>query len=452
MEQFRPIIFKKGLTLNSYMYMRTHYINQLSQLEDNTEVEISGWLHEVRVFKKIVFAVIRDKTGFVQVTAKRGVVPDEVVDLLDQPKETVLRIKGRLAVGKGAKAGFEIIPSEVEVLGKVYGKVPFDVSDPEKVPDLDFRLDNRHVDLRRPEIQSIFRVRATVQQAFREYLIGEGFDEIVPTVIVSAATEGGTDLFPIVYFDKEAFLAQSPQLYKQLAVIGGMDKVFMQVPVFRAEPHNTTTHLNEIYQMDVEIGFADDDHAMDVLEKTFLYILRKVRENHKEDFDRLGVPLPEVPDKIPRYTYSQLVDLLREHGENIEWGDDFTKAQEKKIYELLKEDLYFITKWPTDVRAFYSHPEPDNPGICRAFDLIYKGLEISSGAQRIHDPELLTSEIQRRGMNPENFEFYIRSFKAGAPPHAGWSLGAERITMQLLNLPNIRETVLFPRDQERVFP
>ncbi len=432
--------------------MRTHYVKDVFNLSDGEEVEVAGWLHEVRVFKKIVFAVLRDRTGKVQITAKRGVVPDEVVDLLDQPKETVVRIRGKMAVGKGAKAGVEIIPDSVEILGKVYGKVPFDVSDPEKVPDLDFRLDNRHVDLRRPEIQAIFRVRATVQQAFRESLIKQGFEEIVPTVIVSAATEGGTDLFPIVYFDKEAFLAQSPQLYKQLSVVGGLDRVFMQIPVFRAEPHNTTTHLNEIYQMDAEIGFADDEFAMDVLERTFLDILRAVRDHNKAEFEILGVPLPEVPDKIPRHTYSELVELLQKNGENIEWGEDFSKPQEKRIYELLGEDLYFITKWPTDVRAFYSHPEPDNPGVCRAFDLIYKGLEISSGAQRIHDPELLTSELKRRGMNPENFEFYIRAFRAGAPPHAGWSLGVERITMQLLNLPNIRETVLFPRDRERVFP
>ncbi len=431
--------------------MRSHYISDAVKLEEGAEVTVAGWLHEIRDIKKIVFAVLRDRSGMMQITAKRGAVADEIVDLLIQPKETVVSVTGKIVKGKGAKAGVELIPSKVEVLGKVYGKVPFDVADKEKIPELDVRLDNRHIDLRRPEIQAIFRVRGTVQQAFREYLLGKGFEEIVPTAIVGAATEGGAELFPIVYFEKEAFLAQSPQLYKQMAVMGGMDKIFMQCLVYRAEPHATTAHLNEAYQMDIEMGFADDNDVMDVEEAVLIHILKSVAEKRKPELEMLK-SVVNVPTTVPRFTYSQLIEKLQANGEKIEWGDDFSRAHEKLMGELIGSEAYFITKWPTKLRAFYSMPSKENVEICNAFDLIYRGLEISSGAQRIHDPELLAQQIRNRGLDPENFEFYIRAFKSGAPPHAGWSIGAERITMKICSLDNIRETTLFPRDRMRLSP
>jgi len=431
--------------------MRTHYIADAAKLDDGAEVTVAGWLHEVRDIKKICFVVLRDKTGKIQVTAKNGITSPESLENLRQPKETVVSVSGKIARGKGANAGIELLADKVEVLGRVYGKVPFDITEKDKIPSLDVRLDNRHIDLRRDEIQAIFRVRGTVQQAFREYLLENGFEEIVPTAIVGAATEGGAELFPIVYFEKEAFLAQSPQLYKQMAVVGGMDKIFMQCLVYRAEPHSTTTHLNEAYQMDIEMGFANDDDVMDVEEAVLIHILRAVAERRKHELEVLNSHVT-VPDKVPRYTYSKIIEMLQADGEKIEWGDDFTRAHEEKIGKLVGQEAYFITKWPTKVRAFYSMPSPDNPEICNSFDLIYRGLEISSGAQRIHDPELLTQQIRARGMNPENFEFYIRAFRSGAPPHAGWSIGAERITMKICNLNNIREATLYPRDRMRLTP
>ncbi|MEM0438046.1 MAG: aspartate--tRNA(Asn) ligase [Candidatus Micrarchaeia archaeon] len=431
--------------------MRTHYISDAVALPDGTEVTLAGWLHEVRDIRKICFSVLRDRSGKIQITAKAGTLPEDQMEILRSPKETVVSVTGKIAKGKGANAGVELYPTKVELLGKVYGKVPFDIADKEKLPDIDVRLDHRYVDLRREEVQAIFRIRATVQQAFREPLIQMGFDEIVPTAIVGAATEGGAELFPIVYFDKEAFLAQSPQLYKQLAVIGGMDRVFMQGPVFRAEPHSTTTHLNEVYQMDIEMGFANDDDVMDIEEHVLKHILRSVAGKRSAELKLLNASVT-VPDKIPRFTYTELVDKLRARGENIEWGEDFTRAHEKMIGEIVGAEAYFITKWPTKIRAFYSMPSKDNPEVCNAFDLIYRGLEISSGAQRIHDPELLAQQIRGRGMDPLNFEFYIKAFRAGAPPHAGWSIGAERLTMKICCLDNIREAALFPRDRTRIHP
>ena len=277
-----------------------------------------------------------------------------------------------------------------------------------------------------------------------------GFQEIHPTHIVAAASEGGTEVFPVQYFEQQAFLAQSPQLYKQLAVVGGIDKVMITSPVWRAEKHHTTTHLNEVIQMDVEMGFADDADGMDTLSEVTLSILKRVAEC-KEELDLLKTEI-NVPTEIKRYTYTEIIDKMNSEGEKIEWGEDFSKEQEKKIYGFLEEELFIIHDWPTMSRAFYSMPREDNPKVCKAYDLLYKGLEISSGAQRTHTPELLEEQLKMRDLDPQNFKFYVDAFRVGAPPHAGWSIGLERITMQATGMPNIRECMMFPRDRTRVHP
>jgi aspartyl-tRNA synthetase len=335
-------------------------------------------------------------------------------------------------------------------LNPITAMVPFEVTG--KVPaDIDVRLDNRYIDLRRIETNAVFQIQHEILRSFREKLLDLGFQEIRPPCIVAAATEGGTEVFRLQYFEKEAYLVQSPQLYKQLAVIGGMDRVFMTVPVFRAEKHNTTTHLNEVLQMDIEMGFADHNDAMDVLESVMLNIISNVKKNCSEPLKILGVEL-NVPEKIQRYTYDDCVGRLQNAGVAMEWGADFTKEQEKKLVELIPEELFFITEWPTQVRAFYSMPKEGRPEVCNAFDLMYRGLEIASGAQRIHKADMLAEALKSRGLKPEDFEFYIRAFRLGAPPHAGWSIGLERITMKLAGVGNIREACLFPRDRTRLTP
>ena len=241
---------------------------------------------------------------------------------------------------------------------------------------------------------------------------------------------------------------QSPQLYKQLAVIGGFDRVTMMLPVFRAEKHNTTSHLNEITQMDIEMGFVDHHGAMDILEKTVIHMLKRSRE-------KVGNLLEKeitVPKKAARYTYTELVDRLNKAGMKMEFGEDFTKEADKKLQEVLGDELYFIHDWPTNIRAFYSMPHEDNDELCNAFDLVYRGLEISSGAQRIHLPALLEKQLKKRGLDVHEFEFYINAFRMGAPPHAGWSIGLERMTMKVCDVANIRECMLFPRDRTRLSP
>lgn len=430
--------------------LRSHYISELSAAMNGHEVTLAGWVHEVRDVGKIKFLQLRDRSGIVQITAKKGAVPEEVMGAMSLVKESVVQVRGKVKAEPQARKGFEIVPLEVRDLNPVSAVIPFEVTG--KVPaEIDVRLDNRYIDLRRLETSAIFSIQSEVMRAFREKLTELEFQEIRPPCIAAAATEGGTEVFRIEYFEKRAFLVQSPQLYKQLAVIGGMDRVFMTVPVFRAEKHNTTTHLNEVLQMDAEMGFGDHNDAMDVLEKTTLHILSRVKESCGEALKTLGVEL-NVPAKIPRYTYLDCVERLKNAGVAMEWGHDFTKEQERKLVELVPEELFFVTEWPTKVRAFYSMPVEGKPEICNAYDLMYRGLEIASGAQRIHKPELLVEALKSRGLNPEDFEFYIRAFRLGAPPHAGWSIGLERLTMKLAGRENIREACLFPRDRHRLTP
>jgi len=307
------------------------------------------------------------------------------------------------------------------------------------------------VDLRRLETQSVFRIRSQAQKAFREKVLELGFQEINTPSLLESASEGGTDLFEVKYFERRALLAQSPQLYKQLAVLGGMTKVFMTVPVFRAEKHNTTVHLNESTQMDIESAFIDDGQAMDYLETVFLHILKSVKENCSSELKLLGSEF-HIPSKIPRFTYTEILEKLEQKGFVVEWGQDIPKEADSQLEHILGAEAFFTTRWPTMARAFYAMPVEEKPLECKGFDLVFKGLEIASGAQRIHDPDLLVKQLKARNLKPEEFEWYVDAFRYGPVPHAGWSIGSERLCMKLSNRQNIRECALFPRDRNRLTP
>lgn len=429
---------------------RTHYIRDARAVREGN-VRIAGWVHDVRDLGKLKFVLVRDITGIMQVTMKKGVVDEALLEAAKVNKEDVVSFEGQVKDNKIAPEGVEMVPVAFEHLNRVERKLPVDPTG--VVPsELDTRLDNRFLDLRRKEVSLIFRVKAIAAGAFREKLSEMGFIEIHTSAITGAATEGGADVFELQYFENKAYLVQSPQLYKQLAVIGGFDRVMMSVPVFRAEKHNTTAHLNEITQMDIEMGFADHNDAMDVLEKVTLHMLAKVKKEAGHEFAALKWPEIVVPDKVPRYRYSELVEKLNANGFGMKHGWDFTKEAEKKLHELLGDELYFIYDWPTEVRAFYSMPDEKNPAVCHAYDLMYRGLEISSGAKRIHLPALLEEQLKKRGLNPADFEFYINAFRMGAPPHAGGSIGLERLVMKMCGQENIRECMLFPRDRTRLLP
>ncbi|MFH1221901.1 MAG: aspartate--tRNA(Asn) ligase [Candidatus Micrarchaeota archaeon] len=427
---------------------RTHCIADAKK--EKGTVTVAGWVHDSRDLGKLKFVQLRDKSGVLQVLIKKGIAPDELLAAAFN-KEDVFSFTGTLQANKIAPDGVELAAVGFQQLNKVELKLPVDPTG--RVPsDLDVRLDHRYLDMRKKDISLIFNIKSTAATAFRSRLVGHhGFAEIHPSALTGAATEGGADVFQVEYFENKAFLVQSPQLYKQLAVIGGFDKVMITMPVFRAEKHNTTTHLNEITQMDIEMGFADHKDVMALLEDVTLHMLSEVQRVHGEELKATFGELT-VPKKVPQYTYKQLVDKLNSEKFEMKFGDDFSKEAEKKLFELLGEELYFIYDWPTAVRAFYSMPSAEDENICHAFDLMYRGLEISSGAQRIHQPAVIEAQLKKRGLNPADFEFYIKAFRMGAPPHAGWSIGLERLVMKMCNQSNIREAMLFPRDRVRLHP
>lgn len=428
---------------------RTHYTNELEK-NVGKEVVVSGWVHDVRLLGKINFILLRDREGITQITIIQEKVSKDIIELVKKlHQEDVLTIKGKIQKSKSKDYPVELIPDKIELVNKSEVPLPMDPREVTKA-NMDTRIDWRVLDFRTPESKAIFKIQNEIIRAFREFFIQRKYIEMQPPVIIGSASEGGAELFQIPYFEKKAYLAQSPQLYKQMGAIS-FEKVFAIMPIFRAEKFDTPTHLNEIRQMDMEQAFIDDEEAMDILEECFLYVLSEVKKNRKEELRILDVKLEIPKSPLKRLTYEEVIKILQKNGENIKFGDDFTKGQENKMSKLIG-DAFFIKHWPTEIKAFYAMPDEKNPKICHAYDLIYNGLEICSGTQRIHIPELLSKQIKSKGLDPKDFKFYIDAFRYGAPHHSGWSIGLERFTMQITGKTNIREVTMFPRDRNRITP
>jgi len=414
-------------------------------------MQINGWVEEIRNLGGIKFIKLHTTSGDVQVTLPKKKVSKEVFDLVDKiTRQSAISVTGDIQNNKEAPGGKELIPKEIEIISLAETPLPLEPS--EKTPaELDTRLDWRFLDLRTERSLSIFKIQNEILRAFREFLTKEGFFEAQPPCIIASASEGGADLFKIPYFEKEAYLAQSPQLYKQMCAIS-LGKAFMITPVWRAEKFNKPTHLNEIRQMDIEMSFVkSEENAMQVLENVFVHILKSVQKNCEKELKYLKreLKIPKLP--LKRVTYTEAVEGLKKIGEEMKWGNDFSKLQEEKLFKIFG-DVFFIKDWPSQIKAFYTMPDEKDPKICHAFDLIYNGLEIASGTQRIHIPDLLIKRIKESGLNPDDFKYYINCFRYGAPPHAGWSIGLERITMKVTGMDNIRECCMFPRDRNRLTP
>ncbi|MBI5223042.1 aspartate--tRNA(Asn) ligase [Candidatus Micrarchaeota archaeon] len=444
MDRFETVLEKihDGKKLRDSTSHKQMKIKRVNETQLDKEIVISGWVYSIRDIGELTFITLKDNSGKIQVKLTKK--PAQKIE-----KESAIWLKGRVKKEPRAPGGLEIEASEIKILGKTYEVPPF-YSGVKEEPGINVRLDNRALDLRRDKTHAIFKIRATLQGTFREALMALEFIEINPSTIVGSATEGGAQLFKIDYFDKPAFLAQSPQFYKQLAVIGGLERVFITTPVFRAEKHEGPFHINEILQMDIEMAFATDEDAIAILSSVFSYMLNQTKESCADEFKTLGIEF-EVP-QIKTIRYEDAVTLLGANGEKIKFGEDLSKEHEAKLCELTKTQAVILRDYPTAVRAFYSMPYQDNPKVCKSYDLIYKGMEICSGAQRIHIPELLEKQIAARDMDPKAFRSYIDAFKYGAPPHAGWSIGLDRLTMAVCGLNNIREAVMFPRDKQRVKP
>jgi len=421
------------------------YANQVKENEGK-RILLKGWVHDFRLIGKINFIVLRDCTGLAQIVVKNENFK-EILKNLHQ--EDVIEIEGIVKKSKSEKFEYEIEAEKISIINKAEPQLPLDPREVTKT-NLETRLDWRFMYFRTQEGRAIFRIQTEIIKSFREYFLKKGFIEMQPPIIIASASEGGAELFELPYFEKKAYLAQSPQLYKQMGAIS-FEKVFMIVPVFRAEKFDQPTHLNEIRQMDVEIGFAEDEDAIKELEGAFVYILKNVKENCKEELEILNQNLNVHSLPLRRVKYEEAIDALKKAGEKIEYGDDFSKLQEKKLGEIFGE-AFILKDWPEELKPFYAMPREDNPKIVKAFDLIYKGLEISSGAQRIHLPDLLEKRIKDKGLDPKDFEYYINAFRYGAPPHAGWSIGLERLTMKICGKDNIQEVTMFPRTRSRIYP
>lgn len=421
---------------------------QAQSEKDGKEVVLAGWIHEIRVLGKLSFAKLRDREGDIQVVFFPSKF-EKYNDLKKITRESVVSIKGKIQKSKLKAGGNEVIASSLDVISLAETPLPIEFMGKGIETDLSKRLDYRHLDIRNRKIRAIFEVQAEICRAFREFFNNKGFTEIWPPSIISAAAEGGTELFPAKYFDRSVYLAQSPQLYKQMLAISDLEKVFSIMPIWRAEPHDTHKHLNESRQMDIEVAFASQEEVIKLLDECIKYIVSQVKKNCEEQINLLNPEL-KVPDS-KFMTYDEALRTLNKKGFKIKYGSDISSDAEHKLAEIFgKQTLIHIHSWPVKLKSFYIMPRDKK--ISFGFDTDYGGIELASGGQRVHLPKVLTKQITDKGLKPKNFKFYIDAFKYGAPPHSGWSIGLERLTMIITNQPNIREACLFPRDKSRVSP
>jgi aspartyl-tRNA synthetase len=423
-----------------------------------SRVRVCGWIHNIRDIGRIKFLVVRDRTGTIQVVVKEGESPPEAVSEAERVKlESVVCAEGVLVEGKAVQ-GVEVKASRVEILSSPVEPLPLEPSESTKAL-MSTRLNYRWLDVRNPLVSRIFVVESWVARKFREYYSGNGFVEIFTPKIVAAGTEGGAEVFPVIYFGREAYLAQSPQFYKQFAVIAGLERVYEIGPVFRAEPHHTTRHLTEYHSMDIELGFIDDyNDVMDFVEGFFRSLARDIKREEPVAAiaEELGIEI-RIPRKIPRITMREAYEILSSrYGKKIEYGGDLDSEAERLMGSYASEeydsDFVFITEYPWRIRPFYTMRKEDEPEWTYGFDLLFRGLEVVTGGQREHRYHVLLENLRDKGLREETFKFYLDFFKHGAPPHGGAGMGLERIVMQMLGLENVREARLLPRDPERILP
>ena len=419
----------------------------ISEIKVKQEVLLKGWVYEIRELSKMAFILLRDFSGMVQCIVKDEKLLKKISEIT---LESVVEIKGKVKPAdikaELARKDVEVEVSSLEIISKAE-KLPIHVNEKTTTTEFQHRLDYRFLDFHKPKIQAIFKIQNVIENSFREFFYKKKFIEMQPPCIISAASEGGTELFSVQYFERKAFLAQSPQLYKQMLACS-MEKIFMITPVWRAEKHNTTRHINEIRQMDIECAFMNQMEVMKELEEVVKFIVKKILEECKEELNLLNVKNL----KIPKAVYLNYEEAIKKAGGKI--GEDFTPEQEKRLCSLYPDSIVFTYSWPSSLKPFYIMPKDENKNAkyTEGFDALYGGMEISSGGQRIHLPKLLIERLKDKGLNPKNFESYINSFRYGAPPHAGWSIGLERLTQIICGLDNVKEATMFPRDRERLTP
>jgi nondiscriminating aspartyl-tRNA synthetase len=431
------------------LYMERTLITELVNREQQ-QVLLKGWVHKIRKLSKVAFLILRDRTGIVQC-----VIDPKSIDVKGLKLETVIEINGLVTQGDNSTGKVEVQVSELRVLSAVNEDLPIEINTEELQINIDTMLNNRVLSLRNLKINAIFRIQAALAQGFSIFLKNQGFTQVFSPKIVAEGAEGGTAMFELKYFEEKAYLAQSPQFYKQMLVGGGYERVYEIGHVYRAEEHNTPRHLNEYISLDLEMGFIEDEKDVMALETELLrFMLAYVKEECQKELSILNVELPIIKEEIPSMKLSEAIEILKKEYGKAELEEDIDPEGEKLIAEYVKEkygsEFIFLTHYPRSKRPMYTMPADER--VTNSFDLLFRGLEITSGGQRIHNYEMLKENMIMKGLNPENFGAYIETFKYGMPPHGGLAIGLERLTAQLLGYRNVRETTLFPRDRDRMTP
>jgi nondiscriminating aspartyl-tRNA synthetase len=416
------------------------------------KIKIAGWVHSRRDHGKIVFLDLRDRSGILQVVLDskmaEGIKEEDVLEVKGEVKERPKEmVNPRLETGS-----IELKAERIKILAKSQ-KLPFDFKNLKlSLPKL---LDFRLLTLRNEKQRAIFRIQREIIDSFRRTMKNLGFFEFEAPAIVASATEGGAEVFHVDYFDKDAYLAQSPQLYKQI-LVSVFERVFTVCKAFRAEPSMTTRHLTEYISLDCEMGFIESwEDLLEVCEMVIKNIFSDVEKNCKKELEIWGAKVPEIRGKIPRLKLREAQEIIfKRTGKDKRENPDLDPEDEKEICNFVKEkfnsELVFITHFPTSKRPFYTFEDPENPEYTLSFDILFRGLEIVTGGQRINDYKYLVKKMKRFGLDPKNFKYYLEAFKYGMPPEGGFAIGAERVTKQILGLENIREASLFVRDLQRV--
>lgn len=417
------------------------------------EVVLFGWVHKIRSLGGINFIILRDKDGIVQVVAETFLKEK----LKNLTTESVVGILGRVKKEKKAPFGLEVKARKIIIISSAQENLPIEINKKEISANLDVILDHRALSLRNLKLKAIFKIQQEIASLFREFFKSKGFVEIFPPEIVFKGAEGGAELFKVSYYKKKAYLAQSPQFYKQI-MVGVFERVFSITNAFRAELHDTSRHLSEYVSLDIEMGFIRNEKDLIAIHSEFLeFLLRKLKERCGDLLNQFSFALPEFKKDIPLVSLKEAQEILeKEYQRKSKGKADLDPEEEKLLCDYFRKkgkgDFVFVIGWPAVKRPMYTMPDSRNPSLTLSFDLLCRGREITTGGQRIHNLKMQIKKIKEKRLLPSDFEFYLEIFKYGMPPHGGFAIGLERATMQFLELKNIREASLFPRDIKRLIP
>jgi len=426
-------------------FVKTHDISELNSESIGKEVVLGGWIEDLRKLGKMTFITLRDVSGISQIIVK-GELHENLEEL---NRQSVLCVKGIVQETQAHDFAFEIKAEEIEVLAKAIHPLPIDPIG-RLESNIDTRLNHRALDMRNQKTASIFKLRHSVLEILRKTLSQKKFIEITTPKIIGSASEGGANLFSLDYFGQTAYLAQSPQLYKEQMTLG-LERVYEIANFYRAEKSHTGRHLSEFTSIDIEAAFMDYSDVMDVLEELVMEVYKYTAENCKKEQEIIGhtIEIPSSP--FERITYSQVIDELKQVGEKVEFGDDLLDSHLRIIGEK-HPGFYFLMDWPMKLKPFYIREKDEDPALSRSFDLQYGYLELSSGGTRHHNTDILKSKLKEQGLDPAQFADHLQTFDWGMPPHSGWGMGLDRLMTTLIGIDNVREVVLYPRDPDRLKP